>query len=208
MSKFEEINGIYEQWRSRYFDDRRTAMAFAQRFANEFRKYIEAPEKVPPTFGGQSVDKYVWACRAILDEETQTYQAQAQSNLAETVQINPVSGRWYFALAVRCEMAPNAWPKEWFPVLVLLEINDADSRLLITLRPQGSFSIQIDDHKTWTPAFDYVIELLREQFSRRQHVDRKEIMGFAIPATPQPEVKQSNELGYPLEDEDEDEREE
>lgn len=185
MSIFNEINIAYDKWRTGFFDNQRRAIGFSHQFAEEYRKYISAPEKCSPIHDHDMVPKYVWPCEATLIEEEDRFEAKAKSESFIVVKRNK-SGEWYFALAIRCEHGPNTWPKEWFPILIFFSIHDDDCHLRITIRDDGHFDIKLSDIGSWKPTFDFITKILKQTFLE-QKVSQKEQMGFVFPAMPAPD---------------------
>jgi hypothetical protein len=94
-------------------------------------------------------------------------------------------GYWSFAICITLEVAANAFPKQSFAIPIFFIIDDGSARLRITKMHEGEFAYSLVDDRKNSAAYDFIVELLRENFKTKpaDQVSTKTPIGFTYPSS-------------------------
>jgi hypothetical protein len=185
MSTFDVLCSEFKVWRQRYIDDHHASMNFALQFVKKLQNYIGAPDSYKQLSFSETTatNKYVEAKKIIFQDEY-TYKTATPDSILDLIQRDE-DGYWSFAVCITLEVAPNAFPKQSFAIPVFFIIDDGSAKLRITKMHDGEFAYSLGDDTKNSAAYDFIVELLRENFKRKpaDQVSTKTPIGFTYPSS-------------------------
>jgi hypothetical protein len=182
MSTFEELRELAKQWNTANDDYNAKALSFARQFAIEFSRHIGAPE--------QCFDQVAMKpCVAV----TRRQEAHGGSisypeiaSIGETLDWDD-NGYWIFGLLLRIDPASNASSKRTFTITSSnttftfpLRFFLREDTCELKIDPDGVFEVATTRPESWTPAHEYMTDLLKKLFLSKpwELYEQKRAIGF------------------------------
>jgi hypothetical protein len=172
MSHFNDLRGNYSAWRETQNDYARESMQFAQMLANEFKRYIGAPDSFDDLESKRPV-RYVTVLAAKKDKQTGEFIPTNPQSPMDVLYYDEDDCFWVTGIGLVLDKDANTYPKAQFTYLIRfirrdsqveLHVGPERKRFFIKLKdPEGL----VPDEETMNPIFDYMVGSLRETLSLR-----------------------------------------
>lgn len=170
MSRFEELQRQYEAFRSNSIRYRWDCAIFMNGFAENFRKYIGAPEFYRDLSRGieyPEQKRYVSVLEATRDESGEVEYSELPETHTMAELIRSENGRWISGIKLVVDASSNTYPKSayFFPLEFSIESDTCTMQIGGDHAPEISFSIA--DPSGPNVAFDYILNWLSAAFARK-----------------------------------------
>jgi hypothetical protein len=164
MTKFDELNKLFDPWRTQWIEQYRQHQRLPHLIAKRFQEFLGCPETFPDGTDDKNNVRYVSATDAKWNDATDNFTLTASDWPTGEVHFHE-DGSFYFGLRVFLEHAPTTYPKEAFWFLLRTQFDGSGFTVWVQ-RSKQQFKLGASPNYETDALCEHLFDLLKADLAK------------------------------------------